>query len=377
MSQELPHLPSESQALRQISRALLRVKSEPELFQYVCDSLKEIGYISLVWIGIVEAGSFAVRPVAQAGFEQGYLASIRVAWDDSPYGLGPTGMAIKTGIPFVMSDIVHDPRYEPWRKEALKRGYASSVALPLQCEGDTIGALNVYSRRKDAFSEQRVALLQEVAADIAVGVRALRSEKQLKLSIEKLNRTLAGTIQAIEMTVEMRDPYTAGHQRRVAKLAGAIAAEMGLPEERLRGVSMAASVHDVGKICVPVEILSKPGRLSVGELSMIKTHSQVGYEILRTIESPWPIAEAALQHHERLDGSGYPSGLQATGILLEARVIGVADVVEAMASHRPYRPALGIDSALEEVGRKSGVLYDPDVVNACFRFLQKNAFSLD
>ena len=186
---------------------------------------------------------------------------------------------------------------------------------------------------------------------------------------------LAGTIQAIAAMVEMRDPYTAGHQRRVAQLAAAIAVEMGLPEEQVRGIHLAGTIHDLGKIQTPAEILSKPGKLSASEFSLIKDHPQNGYEILKDIEFPWPIAQMVWQHHEKLDGSGYPQGLQGDAILLEARIMTVADVVEAMSSHRPYRPGMGMDVALAEIGKGRGTHYDPDAVDASIKLFKEDGFT--
>ncbi len=176
------------------------------------------------------------------------------------------------------------------------------------------------------------------------------------------------------LTVESRDPYTAGHQQRVANLARAIAQEMGLPRDRVDGIRMAGVIHDVGKVSVPAEILSKPGRITEIEFSIIKTHAQVGYDILKNIDFPWPIADMVLQHHEKMNGTGYPSGLSGDAIMPEARVLVVADVVEAMVSHRPYRPALGIDSALDEIRKNRGVLYDGDAVDACLRLFEEKGF---
>jgi HD-GYP domain-containing protein (c-di-GMP phosphodiesterase class II) len=178
------------------------------------------------------------------------------------------------------------------------------------------------------------------------------------------------------MTIEMRDPYTAGHQRRVGKLSSAIATRMSLPADQIDGIRMAADIHDVGKIYVPAEILSKPGQLTEIESSIIRTHPRVGYDILKTIEFPWPIAAIVHQHHERIDGSGYPNGLSGEAILLEARIVCVADVVEAMSSHRPYRPAHGIEMALDEISRGRGRIYDPQAVDACLALFRQDGFSL-
>jgi HD-GYP domain-containing protein (c-di-GMP phosphodiesterase class II) len=181
---------------------------------------------------------------------------------------------------------------------------------------------------------------------------------------------------AISSTVEMRDPYTAGHQRRVADLAAAIARQMGLEEERAHGIRLASTVHDLGKVHVPAEVLSKPGRLSELEFRFIQVHPQAGHDILKAIEFPWPIAQTVLQHHERLDGSGYPQGARGDAIILEARILAVADVVEAMASHRPYRPSLGLEAAFAEISDKRGVLFDPAVVDACLELFREQGYQL-
>ena len=191
------------------------------------------------------------------------------------------------------------------------------------------------------------------------------AEERLLQSMERSRRITAGVIGAIARLVETRDPYTAGHQRGVGELAAAIAGRLGLDASAVEGVRVAGMLHDVGKTSIPAEILIKPGRLSDVEFRLVQDHPRSGYEILRSIDFPWPVAQAALQHHERLDGSGYPKGLRGGDIVLEARIIGVADVVEAMASHRPYRPALGLAAALAEIEQHRGRLYDAAVVDAC------------
>jgi PAS domain S-box-containing protein/putative nucleotidyltransferase with HDIG domain len=204
-----------------------------------------------------------------------------------------------------------------------------------------------------------------------------RAEAVLEQSVTRLRRAMEGIIQAMTIAAELRDPYTAGHQRRVTQLACAIAREMDFPDERVEGLRMAGLIHDVGKMHVPAEILSRPGRLSSLEFSLIKTHPQVGHDILQSIEFPWPIADIIAQHHERMDGSGYPHGLAGDDTLVEARILGVADVVEAMSSHRPYRPALGIDSALDEIAKYQGTLYDPEIAAACLRVFRAHRFSFE
>ena len=184
-------------------------------------------------------------------------------------------------------------------------------------------------------------------------------------------------IQAIALTVETRDPYTAGHQRRVAELSFAIAQEMGLPAEKINGLRMAAMIHDLGKISVPAEILSKPAKLSDIEFSLIKVHAEVGYGILKDIDFPWPVARMVLEHHERMNGSGYPNKLTGENLLIESRIMAVADVVEAIASFRPYRPPFGIEVALDEIEKNKGILYDPEVVDACLRLFKEKGYHLN
>ncbi len=204
-----------------------------------------------------------------------------------------------------------------------------------------------------------------------------QAEEKLRKSYAKLQKTVEGAIEAIGTIAETRDPYTAGHQRRVAKLAAAIAEEMNLPPKKVETIHVAGILHDIGKINVPAEILSKPSKLSDVEMNLVKTHPQVGREILKSLKLPWPICQIVLQHHERADGSGYPNGISGDNIDIEARILAVADVVEAMASHRPYRPSLGVDKALEEISKNTGIFYDPNVVSACLKVFQEKGFKFE
>ena len=203
------------------------------------------------------------------------------------------------------------------------------------------------------------------------------AEEKAERSLVMLERTVLGVIEAMAKVVELKDPYTSGHQERVARLARAIAEEMGLPEELAQGIELTAKIHDIGKVYVPMEILSKPGILTAIERQIIQTHAAGSYDILKSIDFPWPVAESAYQHHERLDGSGYPRHLKENEIILEAKILMVADVVEAMASHRPYRPSRGIDAALDEISSNSGTLYDTAVGAACTRLFREKGFSLE
>jgi len=214
---------------------------------------------------------------------------------------------------------------------------------------------------------------QAIARDITDSKQA---ERKLKLNFEQLQKSLKGTVNALASVVETKDPYTAGHQRRVAELASAIANEMNFSEEDVEGIYLAGLIHDIGKIYVAAEILSKPGPITEAEFNMIKSHPRIAYDILKTIDFPWPIADIVLQHHERINGSGYPSGLSGDEILLSAKILAVADVVEAMVSHRPYRPAPGLDAALEEIKKNKGILYDTKVADICLRMFKKRRHKL-
>jgi len=202
-------------------------------------------------------------------------------------------------------------------------------------------------------------------------------EEDRRLGYEKLRRALNGTIKAMALTVEIRDPYTAGHMQRVAELAQFIAGEMGMAQSNIDAIRLAASLHDIGKISIPAEILSKPRRLTRAEFELVKEHPQVGYDILKPIEFPWPLAEIVFQHHECLDGSGYPRGISREDILIEASIITVADVVESISNHRPYRPSLGLDLALNEIREQRDIKYHPDAVDACLTLFMEKHYQFD
>jgi PAS domain S-box-containing protein len=227
------------------------------------------------------------------------------------------------------------------------------------------------------FLKEERMLIDALAERLGHVFGRKQGEEQLQYTLEKLRKSMRTTIQVMVSTVEARDPYTSGHQVRAAGLARAIATEMGLSPDKIDGLRMAGSIHDIGKISIPAEILSKPTKLSELEFAMIKEHAQRGYELLKNVESPWPLAEIVHQHHERMDGSGYPRHLKGEKILIEARILTVADVVEAMASHRPYRPGLGIDAALNEIERHRGTFYDDAVAAACLKLFREKGFQFE
>ena len=261
---------------------------------------------------------------------------------------------------------------------------SGNTSIEEKVTGFALGAVDFIPKpfqREELLARVRTHLeLSRLRASLEVQVtertaQLCKSTEELKQSLEKLHNSMEGIIQVIALTVETRDPYTAGHQRRVAELSGTIAQEMELPTGKVEGLRMAAMIHDLGKINVPTEILIKPTKLSDIEFSLIKVHAEVGYSILKDIDFPWPVARMVLEHHERMNGSGYPNRLTGENLLIESRIMAVADVVEAIATYRPYRPALGIEKALEEISENTGILYDPEVVDTCLRLFKEKGFN--
>lgn len=483
--------------LSQINQTIFRVRDRGKLLQAACRVAVESGAFRMAWVGMVSEDRRQVVPEAYYGVKDGHLEAIFISTDSEPAGLGPTGVAVRTGHHSVANDIQNDERMLPLRDGLRRRGYRSSAAFPLRLGPRIVGVFTVQSDEAGFFDDAEVSVLDEMANDLSFALEALDSEAQRARAIEelreneerfqmlyekapagqmsmdangrllqvndallqvtgyprdevlghwagefltsrsvelfrerfpmtlkagftrnaeyelirkngeevavsldgrvtrepdgsvrevqyvlvditerkraesklqesavKLRRAMEQTVQALAAAAEVRDPYTAGHQRRVSKIAATIAEGMGLPEDEVDGIRLAGAIHDIGKIAVPTEILSKPGRISALETELIREHPGTGYDMLNEVEFPWPIAGIVLQHHERMDGSGYPSGLAGSEILLGARVLAVADVLEAMASDRPYRAALGLDEAMEEISRNRGTLFDAEVVDA-------------
>jgi PAS domain S-box-containing protein/putative nucleotidyltransferase with HDIG domain len=383
------------ESLRRVTRALktlslcnevvVRAVEETALLQDICRIIVEVGGYGLAWVGFAQDDeSKTVRPEAWAGIEAGFFDTSKLSWGGDQALQTPGGIAIANGRTCVVRDISEEAYSPAWQAEAVRRGVASAIGLPLRLNDQTIGALTIDAHEANAFDADEVKLLEELASDISFGIKALRTsaarrqaEAQLRESLERVRKIMDEVVQVMALTVEIRDPYTGGHQQRVTQLALAIAQEMGLDENRIEGLRVAGFLHDIGKITVPAEILSKPGKLSETEFGIIKGHAQAGYQILTMVSFPWPVAQIVLQHHERLNGSGYPQGLHEADILQETKILTVADVVEAMASHRPYRPGLGVEKALEEITKNKGILYDPEVVGACVKLFRERGFTFE
>ncbi len=304
--------------------------------------------------------------------QKGLDESLRATCGRLPFGECVCGKAARTqAVEYVSWS---DGHHKAAVKDLPLHGH---YCVPMLYAGRSLGVLNVQLPLGYQWNRQEEESLVAVADTLAGIIIRKRAEKERSESIEKLRSALEATIQAMALTVEVRDPCTSGHQRRVANLARAIAEEMGMGKDSVEGIHMAGLIHDLGKISVPAEILSKPTKLTQIEFGLIRIHAQAGYDILKEIEFPGPVAKVVYQHHERLDGSGYPAGLKGAEICPEAQVLAVADVVEAIASHRPYRPAKSIDSALEEIAGSRAVLYAPEVADACLRLFRDKGFRLD
>jgi PAS domain S-box-containing protein/putative nucleotidyltransferase with HDIG domain len=370
-------------ALSACNQALARATDEKNFLSGVCKVIVQEGGYPLAWVGFSQSDAVkSVVPVAYFGGEDENPDWMNITWGSDEHGKSPGGVAIRTGQTQVARDILHNSAFASWHKEWRRQEFNAVIALPLIVDGKTIGILDIFALDSKAFDSEEVRLLEELAGGLAFGIGALRTdagrrqaEAEVQESLEKMRLALEKTVSAVATIVEMRDPYTAGHQKRVAQLACAIAQKMGYSPERIEGMRVLGCLHDIGKMSVPAEILSKPGRLSETEFSIIKDHAQLGYEIIKDIDFPYLVAQGILQHHERINGSGYPQGISGADITPEAKILSVADVVEAMSSHRPYRTALGMEKALEEICRNRGVLYDSEIVDVCLKIISEDEFS--
>lgn len=364
--------------LSSCNQTLVRAASETELLDGMCAILVEEGGFSLAWVGLVASGEApGLGPASCRGRgPDGKACVVAGALDAGSLEQQVASATLSGRAPLV--------RLGTAPGDSASGGPPSIAAVPLLHDERVLGVLVLHADEPDTFDDEEIGLVSELAGDLAFGIEALRARSERKLAaLEKqqhlveIRHNLEETVATIAATVEARDPYTAGHQRRVAEFAAAIAREIGVDEEAVQGIHLAGTIHDLGKIKVPAEILARPGQLSEIEERIIQIHPEAGWEILKGVDFPWPIAEMVLQHHERLDGSGYPRGLRGEQISLGARILGVADVVEAMASHRPYRPSRGLEAALSQVESDRGTRYDATVVDACLALFREKGYRLE
>jgi len=367
-------------AFSEAAATLARADSTDLLIQEVCSAIANQGPYVLSWVGRAEDNALkTVKVIGAAGPAIAYIKDLVVSWsEDELTGRGPAGTSIRTNKPSIVNDSETDLGFAAWRDHAAEFGIRSAIGCPIPdgITGTPYGSLLVYSKVPNAFDNTDIQLFQSLANEIGFGLRSIERQHKLdnlihekEVTQERLASSLRSTIEAMSKTMEWRDPYTAGHQKRVALISMAIGRQLGWGDERIQVIYMAAMVHDIGKMAIPSEILTKPSRLTDLEMQLVQGHVEAGYQILKDIPFPWPIAEMVRQHHERLDGSGYPNGLQGEQICEEARVLAVADTLEAMATHRPYRPAKGLAAALEEIKAESGIKLDSKVVEAAFKLL--------
>lgn len=368
-------------AFSEAAATLARADSTDLLIQEVCSAIATQGPYVLSWVGHALDDQYkTVKVVGAAGPAIAYISDIVVSWsEDELTGKGPAGTCIRKNKPSIVDDSETDAGFIFWRERARDFGIRSAIGCPIPdgIPGAPYGSLMVYSKIPNAFGHAEVQLFQSLANEIGFGLRSIERQHKLddqihekELTQERLATSLRATIEAMSKTMEWRDPYTAGHQKRVAMISMAIGRQLGWNEGRIQAIYMAAMVHDIGKMAVPSEILTKPSRLTDLEMQLVQGHVEAGYQILKDIPFPWPIAEMVHQHHERLDGSGYPNKLVGDQICEEARVLAVADTIEAMATHRPYRPAKGLVAALDEVKAESGDKLDARVVEAALKLVE-------
>jgi PAS domain S-box-containing protein/putative nucleotidyltransferase with HDIG domain len=360
-----------------INNLIVRTRDRQQLFDAACRIAVEDGKFISAAVAVHEAKTQSLHAVAQRGAFEGFSRDGMSTRDDSSFAASTAVRAVRERRPVWNDDLTANRHAGPNRARNIEAGARSMISLPLFLDERVEGVLVLFAPEKSFFDEEEIRLLSELAGDISHALDYLAKSQQIGQYEAKMRSGLEATIQAIAAALESRDPYTAGHQRRVADLAAAIAREMGLPEDKVEGIHFGALIHDLGKIQIPAELLAKPVKLTKLEFELIKTHPQAGYDIVKGIEFPWPVAEMVHQHHERLDGTGYPQGLKGEAIALEARILAVADVVEAMASHRPYRPGLGVEVALKEIQDKRGKWFSPDAVDACLRLFREKAYVLD
>ena len=361
-------------------RAIMQHHDKQGIANAVTRSLVEDGQYAMAWLGLVaEHPMEPLIVVSQWGDCDQFLE--HATWNSINPSFGPTERAIQSGLPQRSGDLQSDPSYQRWPQATANSRFRSVATLPLLQSGRVFAVLSLYALEPNAFDDQEMDYLAALASDLSRAMITIDSLREYeRVDAERLtavSRSKAALFEAVTVlsgTIELRDPYTAGHQRRVTWLALEIGRELGLSNKQLETLNIASLLHDIGKIAVPAEILSKPGRLNVAEFALIKQHPEVGESLLRKVSFDAPIASIVGQHHERLDGSGYPRGLQGEQILLEARIIAVADVMEAMISHRPYRPGLSLQKAILELRHGSGSKYDGRVVNACIAVMERGGY---
>jgi len=347
----------EWQAVLATTAALARAGSETELLADVCQAAVESGGSMLAQYKRLDQAHARLRTIAMYGDAQHRTGFTTSGGHRGPEP-SPSEIAFHTGTLVYLADVQHDPDFPGWRELAILDGVETLIAMPVLVDGTIDGVLTVYGTDQFVFDDVAKSILATLSQEVGVGLERLRFAT-------RMNRALEGTIRALTYAVESRDPYTAGHQESVSLIAAAIATRLEQSQFEVQGIRLAALIHDIGKLGIPTELLLKPANLREAEMSLIRAHVTIGEEMLAHIEFPWPIVAILGQHHERLDGSGYPRGLRGEEISLAGRILAVADVMDAMSRSRPYRPGIGVEETLQYLNTNRGTLFDAQVVEAC------------
>ena len=351
------------------SKVVLHEKKANRLIQKICTALTSFGGVRAAWVGYYKSTTPAtIEPIAQEGLEKDFFTELNLRLQQKS-STKLVENAIRKQQFFVCQDLTKKTKNKAELKHANHHQYSSVAVIPIDLDKQTPYVLVVYGKKNQVLSKEIIDLLIKLGNDIVYSVKKLKTRAEYIRLSEKINTSYSDAILALSSMVEQRDPYTAGHQIRVAELAVKIATELGLPAEQILSIRLASIVHDIGKLHIPSEILSKPSALNTAEYAIVQEHPTLGWKVLKNIDFPWPIADMVYQHHERLDGSGYPQGLKGDEILLEARIIMVADVVDAMSSNRPYRSSFSVIETLREITQAKGTLFAPQVVDACIKII--------
>jgi len=345
---------------RGINELLIKIKDEKSLFESICEILTTYKNIKIALIGITND--------KKDGIKEFYIKG-----DEELIKKGDFSIDSKIFSPLKTGEIFVDNNYI---EENFNNEIKSIVSLPIFYESNPIGVLTIFSKKDNFFSEEILMFLKDVINDISIGIKDIKQRNKIEDLCGTIKNALFDLSLSISKIAELRDPLTKNHGKNVGKLALKIAEKLNIEKEKLDFLYIASLLHDIGKISIPIEILNKPSKLSEIEYDLVKMHPQIAYDYLKDIKLPLPIAEIVLQHHEREDGSGYPRGLKKDEIMIEAKIISVSEVIHAMSSFKPYRPAYSIEEALDYIKKESGKLFDEKVVNACIEVF-KEGFSFE
>lgn len=360
------------------SATLVQAQDEPALLQAMCDVVTDCGGYGAAWVSFCKAGAGgASHPVVWSGIDAATFQRCSSTSASLSSGDSRVGSITPAGQPYILPLAAHHPNLEPWRQEALNLGYGMAASFPLTCRGFLLGTLTILAADTVKFDAVEIDLLGQIADGLSYGLAALRDRRAAAESAVHLRHGIDATVAAIVAMLDEHEPFTVDHQRRTAEIAVAIARETGVAEADLHGIRLASLIHDVGKIAIPAEILNRPGKLTAAQFELVKLHVRAGFDIVKGIAFPWPVAQTILQHHERVDGAGYPNGLHHDEILPDARIVVVADAVDAITSSRPYRPPHSVDTAITELENGRDRHFDADVADACVRVLRNGAFDFE